>query len=457
MEKTNKRSISGKTLLVPFGVVLLMTAAINLIVGVRMADAYNKLEATTDNHMAFHAAYEQFNLGSDILTSSVRQYVVTGDTKHIDSYFQEAKVTKNRDEAIKSIEEFGYSDETTPLINEAKSFSDGLMVLEYHAMKLASVGFGSDVSQYPEIYSYTLSEEELAYTTDQAKLQASNLVNNENYNEIKNKIYAKTEAVFDLVSEKNEVIHRALQNKMKTYVTVEIVSTSLFTFLLLLAIFILGHSILFPMANAQKAVDEDKLMDDTYGLSEYTALAGAYNNLLRRRDTLENELRNIANTDPLTGLPNRNAIAGVIESCGDKVFKNIAILSLDVNRLKETNDTKGHKAGDELLCNSADCILDYFGNDSRNNCCRIGGDEFTAFLVGFEESDVIAKIETFNRAQVRYGVSISVGYSFRKSGNILDMKSMYEEADKRMYKAKAEAYRINGWTRDGSSDSKKYD
>lgn len=442
MDKS-KKNISGLTLLAPFGVVLLCTACVNLIVGIRMSDAYSKLEETTDKSMAFNQASEQFKEGSDVLTNSVRLYVNTGDIKHVQAYFEEANVTKNRDNALLAIKDYGY-EETQPLLDAAMDYSVGLMDLEYHAMKLASTAYGTDLSAYPVVNDKELKAEELAYTTEQAKIAANNMVNDENYASIKANIYAKADEAFNLVSAKNEEIHVALQAKVKKYVTVEVIATSIFTFLLLLAIFIIGHSILLPMSKAQKAVNTDDIMDDTYGLSEYTSLAGAYNKLLKRRETLEKELKRVANTDPLTGLPNRNAIADIIAACDEKVFENIAILSLDVNQLKETNDTKGHKAGDELLCNSADCILDYFGNDARNNCCRIGGDEFTAFLTGIEESDVKAKIETFNRAQARYGVSIAVGYSYRKSGTVFDMRAMYEEADKRMYKSKAEFYRLKG-------------
>ncbi len=444
MEKNTKKNISGRALLIPFGIVLLLTSAINLVVGVRMADAYSRLEDTTSNSLQFRDASEQFQDGSDILTSNVRLFVATGKVQYLDGYFTEANVTKNRDTALEKIEDYDHTELTKPLLQEAMTHSTELMNVEYHAMKLTAVAFGTDVSNYTPVVNYNLAPEELSYTEEELLDAASNLVNGEAYHEIKQLIYNKIDAAFDVVIEKNQEIHNSLKTEMKNYVTIEVISTSIFTFLLLLAIFVTGHSLLFPMARAIKSISKDEPMDDTYGLSEYTTLATTYNTLLSRRNSLESELRNIANTDPLTGLPNRNAIAGIIESCGEKIFSKIAILSLDVNQLKETNDTKGHKTGDELLCNAADCILDFFGNDQRNNCCRIGGDEFTAFLMGLDESEVVAKIEAFNRAQLRYGVSIAVGYSYRDYGTVFDMRKMYEEADEKMYKSKKDYYKKRG-------------
>ena len=458
MEKTRRKTITGKSLLIPFGILLLLTASINLVVGVRMADAYNKVEEANENSFLFSQASEKFKEGSDILTSNVRLYVATGEIQYIDGYFEEANVTKNRDQAIDEIKSYGYVELTEPLINEAMGYSQQLMQVEYHAMKLVATAYSSDISKYSDVASYVLPAEELAYSEHEMLDAANTLVNGKAYFETKQQIYSKTDEAFAIITEKNSVIHSTLENKMKAYVTVEIVSTSVFTFLLLLAVFITGHSMLFPMTRALKQIELDEPMDDTYGLGEYTTLASSYNNLLHRRNALEAELRNIANTDPLTGLPNRNAIASIISTNGNKIYNNIAVLSLDVNQLKETNDTKGHKAGDELLCNAADCILDFFGNDARNNCCRIGGDEFTAFLMGYDENEVKAKIEAFNRAQLRYGVSIAVGYSYRNSGNIIDMRTMYEEADERMYKSKKAYYRSRGLIHhtDVDDDSSKY-
>ena len=456
MDKTVKKNVSGRVLLIPFGIVLLFTSAVNLIVGVRMADSYSRLEDTTEACLEVSKASEQFKNGSDILTSNVRLYVATGEIKYMDGYFTEANETKNRDKAMASVENYGYKELTMPLFQEAMIYSTNLMQDEYHAMKLVATSYSQNLDNYPEIKNYNLTDVEKAFTTEQMLETANSLVNGDYYNEVKKIIYQKAESAFEIISEKNDAVHTSLQAKMKTYVTVEVISTSVFTFLLLLAIFMTGHSMLFPLSKAGKAIDKDEPMDETYGLEEYTTVAVAYNRLLARRDSLETELRNIANTDPLTGLPNRNAITGIVQAYGNKVFNNIAVLSLDVNQLKETNDTKGHKAGDELLCNSADCILDFFGNESRNNCCRIGGDEFTAFLMGLTEEDVIAKIETFNRAQHRYGVSIAVGYSYRTSGTVFDMRQMYEEADEKMYKAKKEYYKSHGLVHPTDTDSTNY-
>ena len=95
-------------------------------------------------------------------------------------------------------------------------------------------------------------------------------------------------------------------------------------------------------------------------------MASAYNNLEKRREAL----RSVAETDTLTNLPNRYRFEKYILSAGDSGY-SLAILMFDINYLKETNDTLGHSAGDELIQKVAHCISSCFGENSF----RIGGDE----------------------------------------------------------------------------------
>lgn len=85
----------------------------------------------------------------------------------------------------------------------------------------------------------------------------------------------------------------------------------------------------------------------------------------------------LANNDALTGLANRAsfnaALAGL--SCSDA--GEWAILVIDLDNLKTTNDTFGHQAGDELLKNVAERI---FRAASPDVAFRLGGDEFAIIV-----------------------------------------------------------------------------
>jgi diguanylate cyclase (GGDEF)-like protein len=93
------------------------------------------------------------------------------------------------------------------------------------------------------------------------------------------------------------------------------------------------------------------------------------------------QLRRLATTDELTGLCNLRSFESVsralIES-GRTQSSTIAMLCLDVDRLKQLNDTYGHLAGADAVRHVGKVIMEHLPEDSR--ACRYGGDEFAIVL-----------------------------------------------------------------------------
>ncbi|QJR13758.1 GGDEF domain-containing protein [Usitatibacter palustris] len=99
----------------------------------------------------------------------------------------------------------------------------------------------------------------------------------------------------------------------------------------------------------------------------------------------EEQLRQAAVYDSLTGLPNRNSLAARLEHAIMRVSRSgdrLALLFIDLDRFKKVNDTHGHAAGDEVLRQCAarirTCVREV------DTVARLGGDEFVVLL----ESDV---------------------------------------------------------------------
>ncbi len=94
----------------------------------------------------------------------------------------------------------------------------------------------------------------------------------------------------------------------------------------------------------------------------------------------EAKLAHMAMNDSLTGLPNRAAFAEHIElhATAATAAAPIALLYLDVDHFKHINDSKGHAAGDTLLCQVAKrlSVLAQEGD----LVARLGGDEFALVL-----------------------------------------------------------------------------
>jgi diguanylate cyclase (GGDEF)-like protein len=146
------------------------------------------------------------------------------------------------------------------------------------------------------------------------------------------------------------------------------------------------------------------------------------------------ELAAQASTDSLTGLKNRREFDRALRTIPRQPF---AILSLDVDGLKVTNDTEGHAAGDSLLR----LVGHTLGQLVRgwDVMARVGGDEFAALLpeVGVFGANVVAeRMRLAMHALLLPGTRarITVGWSAAPAG--ADPVSVWQRADESLYEAK---------------------
>ena len=194
-----------------------------------------------------------------------------------------------------------------------------------------------------------------------------------------------------------------------------------------------------PVLKYSEAIDENRSIEQVRAVAELRRLVNAHNSQLERRNKLENILRTAAETDALTGLPNRHCLErDLIEK--EAETGAIGVLVFDVDFLKQTNDTKGHLAGDQLLRTTADCIKECFGTGGPNNCYRIGGDEFVALLKGCGEDEIRMRIERFALVLERENINVSVGYAHGVKTDADSLRRLIERADRQMYRHKRLAH-----------------
>ncbi|MBP5466359.1 MAG: GGDEF domain-containing protein, partial [Clostridia bacterium] len=169
---------------------------------------------------------------------------------------------------------------------------------------------------------------------------------------------------------------------------------------------------------------------------EVRTVAGAYNEVHKRRDALDAILRSAAETDALTGVQNRYCYEQYLLELSESDCSG-AVFLFDINFLKQTNDTKGHEAGDNLIRAVAECIVDCFGKD----CFRLGGDEFAAIVKNCTHESVAEMIKRFESETKKRNVSVSFGWAYTYRIANTNLKFLMNEADQKMYEQKK---RIHG-------------
>ena len=225
------------------------------------------------------------------------------------------------------------------------------------------------------------------------------------------------------------------------------------------------HSALtFPIRGKRTVVGVLVIFRETADRSQSSALGvmpeicghlGRFIERVRAEDAIHAaamELAALAATDALTGLKNRREFDRALRTIPRLPF---AVLSLDVDGLKEVNDSEGHVAGDALLRVVGHTLgLLVRGWDVM---ARIGGDEFAAVLpeVGVFGAHLVAermRLAMHSLMLPTGPVRITVGWSAAPAG--ADPLSVWQRADESLYKAKrAGGDRVAGSSYEGGESA----
>lgn len=157
------------------------------------------------------------------------------------------------------------------------------------------------------------------------------------------------------------------------------------------------------------------------------------------RKKVEDELRYLSTHDRLTGIYNRAYFEEEQGRLDHGRQFPVSVLMSDVDGLKETNDTHGHQAGDELLRQTAQVLRSAFR--AQDVVARLGGDEFGILLAGAEPEVAQASIdrirknlELHNSTPGNILIRLSLGYSTAVAPG--ELAEATKQADTMMYQEK---------------------
>ena len=392
--------------------------------------------------------------GSSLMSESCSHFVLMPLTEEgevntfpLIAYANELGVDRRGDQVVEKFRAFPVSEEAFRRISDAAQSANYLMENQLHAISLVgSVYPIPDKQELDAIQLRELSAEELAMPDEQKLSAARSLILNSEYSRNKQ---AVSENVYACVDSMNEESGRAVSATARQIAALRAllwIATAAVILILILNFVILYRQMIFPLGAIVRLIETDDSLNDSIGLREIRLLSSAYNRLLKRRAGLESILRTAAETDALTGLPNRYGFEQYLLESGQSGY-SMAVFLFDINFLKTMNDTKGHAAGDDLIRSAAECIHDCFGVIDENNCFRFGGDEFAAVEKNCSTEKLEQMVTRFEEAQKQRNISISWGYAYTDEIGDTTFKKLMDEADRQMYARKEAIHKKMGKSR----------
>ncbi len=159
----------------------------------------------------------------------------------------------------------------------------------------------------------------------------------------------------------------------------------------------------------------------------------------------QDSLRNLSLTDDLTGLYNRRGFFTLAEqhlSSARRAKRQASLIYIDMDGLKNLNDTHGHEVGSMALREVAEILRETFRTSDL--IARIGGDEFVIFETYIGANDggtgvqrLQHNLSQHNAEQVRdYKISLSIGVAPVSFDTSMTLEELLKNGDRMMYEQK---------------------
>ena len=435
---SDRHSIPMKRASYIFVIVALIVATGLYIADRLVTQGYLRMGQVHERYIIAQQSATNLEIGSDVLTSAVRNFVVTGDTQYLQEYFNEANVTRRRDEAVDNLETMMSRDSAAyGHLSTALSLSNELMLDEYQAMKLILSTGNYDEALIPDVIKeIELNAGDTGKSTEEKRLTAFNLVYGDRYEDYKTRIRSNTALCTQELIEASERERVAQDNRMNLLLGIQTVLTvAMLAVVLLIVLFISGW-IRRPLSRMVEQMKAKETVPPS-GAEELRFVSETYNSIFEENRRTHERLTYGNMHDALTGLYNRSAYDFMRH---DLDMSRNALLLVDVDKFKSVNDTYGHDVGDLVLKRVAEVLKYSFR--STDLVFRLGGDEFVVIMSNVDSSmrdQVKRKIDQANVMLQKPKddlppTSLSVGVAFADREN--PDGDIFKDADTALYRVK---------------------
>ena len=450
-DKAGYQGVPANAIIRPLEISLAVLLMLIIVLVFEVNRSSNELSDLMERSGTYMQEASNLQAGINTLSETASSFIqnpVTGDgatnVGPLNAYVEELGKDRRGPEIAERFRAWGVGADIQQAVDEAAETSVTMMDIQAHAIALMSSVYALPpipaLSALPE---YTLGAEEQALPEEARIGQAKQLLLGSDYSQMKHIVADNANTCSELLQKDlsraaAETRQHVAGLRLALWIVIAAVAG-----MLIFAFCSLRVWMVSPLREHVREINADENMKQLSNVREMRVLATAYNTLLNRRNKLEGILRAAAETDALTGLANRYSMEQYALEAGED-DSAMAVLVFDVNFLKQINDSEGHLMGDRLIRTAGECICECFAGDTRDNCFRIGGDEFIAVLRGCSEEEVKNRLTRFSLALERENISISVGYAYTPKTDEDSFRSLLTQADARMYEEKKRFHEQKG-------------
>ena len=420
-------------------IITALLSIVFIIVSIFSIKVFANMRESTDMYILCEKSALHLQNGSDKLTEQVRLFTLTGLTKYMDAYFEEANVTRSRENSVAELGKYYADTEIFANLQEALEESKALMKREFYAMRLVADALDINESELPtEIRSIEPTQDDIILGSSEKIERARSMVSDEVYQSAKTNISNKVDHCMNSLIDETNAIQIRNENAFRILYGVLEVGLAVIVIFLIADSIIVRKLIVNPLISYNKRIQQDETIP-VIGAAELQSLAETYNRVYEENHETQKIIRHEAEHDPLTDLLNKGSFDKIMSlyKSGNTPY---ALVLVDIDVFKSVNDTYGHSVGDKVIRAVAQTLKRSFR--TMDYIFRIGGDEFAVVLVNMSVQNKPAlesKLEALNKSISECTediprVTLSIGAAF--SDGELSTNGIFNDADEALYYVK---------------------